>query len=74
VGGNDDNPGSITLVEKRRENAFLAIKPFAHLGEDVGQIGLLNLNLDGLHRSTPPASIWREHSPLSVTGATTINR
>jgi hypothetical protein len=48
VGLNDDRPGSIARVAKGGENAPLAIKPHAHCGEDIGQIGMLNGYLDGM--------------------------
>jgi hypothetical protein len=69
VGFDDDNPGPITFMAKVGETASLAVKPLAHRAKGISKIGLLNRHLNVHARNAPFASIRRERSLLSVTGA-----
>jgi hypothetical protein len=47
VGLNNDSSGSVARMAEVGGQAFFAIKPYAHCGESISQIGLFYGYLDG---------------------------
>jgi hypothetical protein len=69
VGFDDDISVAIARMAKMGEIASLAIEPFAHRGEGIGQISLFDRYLHG--HAEHSVAIWREYSHLSAIGART---